>query len=133
MRAHNAGIGCPSQRVLVDYDLGRLGPRDIEEVAAHLEHCPRCLAGLLGLNQDTDHFVVELREHAHADPSPDEPWVTEGIEAMCRNTPRPVAQANRSTAALTRTPAPADAPAGEAARLGAYELLEVIGQGGMGR
>src|SRR5437867_3713551 len=92
-----------------------------EELMAHLEACPVCQAVLAGLPREEDDFERQLRESAQMQPFADD---------ECRRAMAPVES-------LGSVPLPVPAAEGPIASferrwLGAYELLEIIGQGGMG-
>ncbi len=113
-------LTCPRADRLLAFRTGQLNRRDLEEVAAHVETCAVCVTVLEGEGADQDALVQELRQA----PSRDE----FAEETDCR---RAVVQAaalpEGDDTADGRTPADA-----EATSLGKYQLLEKIGQGGMG-
>jgi tRNA A-37 threonylcarbamoyl transferase component Bud32 len=115
---------CPGRDVLSAYSLGTLAPDDLEKVAEHLERCDRCLETLQRVDDPSDTLLLELRRPPAGEPVSDD---------ECR---RIVEKA----AVLYQAPASqADASAAWEAggsrppwRVGPYEILEPLGQGGMG-
>src|SRR5262245_1252173 len=102
---------CPSRVVLGRYAVGELSEAEAESLNAHLGTCASCLAHLDDLAARTDPLVAALRR-----PPP----------SGHRSNP----QLERAVSHALATPYPLPAPG---AVLGGYRLLEVIGDGGMGR
>ncbi|MGO9111808.1 MAG: protein kinase domain-containing protein [Thermoguttaceae bacterium] len=112
---------CPSRDDLLAFAAGRLPDETSELIAAHLDLCADCQAGLLTLDDADDTFVARLRQPPAADPFLE--------ESQCR-----VAVA-RARAAMETTGAAPAIPSGRSICgriLGEYELIEELGHGGMG-
>jgi serine/threonine protein kinase len=105
--------------VLTDYSTGNLPPSSLQAVALHLERCPHCLRSLQGVDDSRDPLLAELRQSDGVEALDDEEFqpVLERLEGLCSER-RPL----RDAAAAVRI--------GE--RLGPYEILERLGEGGMG-
>jgi WD40 repeat protein len=96
------GRECPTQQELAAFNLGDLPEADLEVISQHLEKCPSCEALLDGLDDRTDSALAALRYPG---------------QTKDRGRRR----------ALTSPGAAADLPA-----VPGYEVLEVLGEGGMG-
>jgi serine/threonine protein kinase len=110
---------CPTTEVLTDYSIGNLPLSSLNAVALHLERCPHCLRSLQGVDDSLDPLLAELR---HPD----------GVELLDEAELRPVLERLEGLCS-DRQPL-LDAPAGVriGGRLGPYEILERLGEGGMG-
>src|SRR5262245_38767096 len=106
---HGGKTECPSAEVLFACSLGKLSAGEFESVAAHLSSCPRC-ESLLENDNGKDSLVTTLRRHLGGQPP---------IEST--------AQGSRTVADMRPGP-----PLGLPRHWGQYELLEVVGRGGMG-
>src|SRR5262245_6889528 len=99
--------GCPSQAELSAFHTGELAEALLDEIAEHLESCRACEQAVQSLDDLSDPVVAALRRPPDAPPST---WRHDG-----------------------RGPAPAApaAPGWAGRRVGAYEVLEELGRGGM--
>jgi WD40 repeat protein len=86
---------CPSRAELAAFSLGDLPETVLEEIAAHLDRCPRCEDTARALDQVSDGLITSLRGQPELDPT--------------------------STAPTCAAPR----------RIGCYEVLGELGQGGM--
>ncbi|HEY4759018.1 MAG TPA: serine/threonine-protein kinase, partial [Thermoguttaceae bacterium] len=151
---------CPTPEELRDYTLGRLAEKDWEAIADHVESCPQCQAAIATVDDVADTLVTQLREPAPKDSFVKESQCDAALKrardiAMKKGTgseivgqkpdenegsevPVPLfhsseaeklslaeksaqkAIASRSSAALPFT------------EFGEYQILEELGQGGMG-
>jgi tetratricopeptide (TPR) repeat protein/tRNA A-37 threonylcarbamoyl transferase component Bud32 len=55
-------IECPGRDDLLSFSVGKLPAALREQIAAHLDHCARCLALLAELDEGADPLLVELRQ-----------------------------------------------------------------------
>ena len=102
------GVECPSREKLRAFLMGELNENELEACASHLDTCPLCEREAQTLDAETDHIAMALRE-----PKPNEP------------DQRPTT----TFKAIDFEPA---FPNRLAERVGAYEILEELGRGGMG-
>src|SRR5215813_12520242 len=109
--------GCPGPSVLLAYSLGKLPGEMVERVASHVAGCPRCEALLPDTAEDKDSLVQNLRRCVAGGQIPGDAGLA--------------TTESRATVSDAKAPAGA-AVAGLPAWLGQYELLEKLGQGGMG-
>lgn len=146
MRRH----GCPSDEELSDFNLGDLSESSLDEVARHLESCPRCEARAQRLDSQTDEILVALRRTASgvgpaadrkqnprrsggggvADSGPARPLTGGGVS---RSRPKPSAEdrlvPKKDVEAESTSGGP---PVLEDFRLDGYEIGDALGRGGMG-
>jgi serine/threonine protein kinase/formylglycine-generating enzyme required for sulfatase activity len=97
----------------------------LEAVAEHVEQCPDCQATLLTLADVEDTLVAQLRRPFAADPYSE--------EAECRAvaaSAKAMVDESRSTGRAEDDATMADGPLPR--QLGEFQLLEKLGQGGMG-
>jgi serine/threonine protein kinase len=122
---------CPAAADLLAFLDGNLAPAALEALAAHLERCPRCLAALETLPPADDSLVAGLRCPSRTEVlAEEEARAAALVEALssqtCRGdaTPLPPSLQGQGTAAY-------DLPV--LGQLGQYDLLEKLGEGGMGQ
>jgi serine/threonine protein kinase len=120
-----AQASCPTPETLADYLLGKVSETDIEAVASHLDQCQACQGQLETLDSLEDSFVSKLRQPVSPADSTDQELdeLLSRVEAL--------------VPAVAEKPEPMDVgqPAAQAPLpefLGQYQLLEKLGQGGMG-
>jgi serine/threonine protein kinase len=114
---------CPTAEVLVAYNTGNLPSAPMGAVARHLERCARCLGRLESLDITADPLVARLGQPSNPPPFTDEECrhVVERVRLLCRN----------SWLEDYDTPPPAVTDP-NLHRIGPYEILELLGRGGMG-
>src|SRR5262245_38147814 len=112
-------FACPSPDDLSAFHDGKLPQDKLEAVAGHVEACDTCIDRLSTFSGDGDRLVRELRDSSEPEPIAPE-------------------EASRATAIAGSVAVPSHAPApptAEAprpgAQLGPYELVELLGEGGM--
>lgn len=116
---------CPSEAELAGYLVGRLATRRSDEVEQHVDDCPRCQASMQTIDVSADTLLTALRQTPVPSPYEDEAACTE-LLAELERLGSVLSQAVRRSDGATNTeqePLPA---------VRGYELLEKIGQGGMG-
>jgi WD40 repeat protein/tRNA A-37 threonylcarbamoyl transferase component Bud32 len=117
---------CPDAEKLAAFQAGRLKLEALNQIAAHVESCASCQAVMQNGSISGDALVRELRQAQHGDAFTDESGCQRAIarvEAM-------VAGAATHTHDDTASNVPAALLPMK--MLGKYQLLEPIGQGGMG-
>ncbi len=105
---------CPTEQELRDYIIGRLGERDLEPINQHVLACTTCENTITRLEQDSDTLVELLRKT-------DVPEVMIDPKTDGRQ-PRGNEDRKANKAFLPELPK----------ALGQYELLSILGHGGMG-
>jgi WD40 repeat protein/tRNA A-37 threonylcarbamoyl transferase component Bud32 len=107
---------CLTPEELSAFQTGDLPESELDRVAEHLEHCPRCEAAARALDGCADGLVGLLRDHAPTVPLPPRAEVSHTLSAL-----KVLAQA-RQAAPERRFPD----------RVGNYEVLGELGRGNMG-
>jgi len=122
---------CFSHQVLADFALGRLPDAELERIAREVENCPTCNAVLQTLDGLEDSVVGDLKKDLSSfsdQPSPELERRLQRAETLGHELWR--TQAHGPPAGVTaQLPVHDD---GLPRTFGQYQLLECIGQGGMG-
>ena len=118
-------MNCPDRKVLLAFRTGELSEAVAEEVISHVSVCADCQTTLHVLGNADDTLVARLRSPAVDDPYKDEP---QRAELMARA--RVIV--NSGAASLSDQPSTETAAPAALGRLGEYELLAKLGEGGMG-
>ena len=120
-----ASLNCPTRDTLFDFLVGKLSDFESEALSEHLEACASCQAALATLDDAGDSLVSRLLYPRQEDQLLKEPECAVALaraeavaQAVAPSGDRPGAEA------ADQPPVPA--------RLGEYELLEKLGEGGMG-
>lgn len=122
---------CYSRATLADFVLGKLPDAELEQIAKQVEACPTCNAVLQTLDSLEDSMVDDLKQQLSScsgQPSPDLERRLRRAEALGYELWQTQA---KSAAADEATPPPVQDET-RVETLGPYELVERIGQGGMG-
>jgi serine/threonine protein kinase len=120
-----AQASCPTPETLADYLLGKVSEADIEAVASHLDQCQACQGQLETLDSLEDSFVSKLRQPVSPADSTDQE-----LEELLSRVEALVPAVAEKAASMDEGQPAAQAPLPEF--LGQYQLLEKLGQGGMG-
>ena len=117
-------MNCPDRNVLLAFRTGELSETVAEGVISHVSLCPDCQTTLHALGNADDTLVVKLRSPAVEAPFKDEPQQAESLA--------------RAMAIVPGGPPLSDRPpvetlaAADLGRLGEYQILAKLGEGGMG-
>jgi tRNA A-37 threonylcarbamoyl transferase component Bud32 len=120
---------CPGRDDLSAFHVGDLPAADLERIAGHLRDCGRCADTLDQLSDTADPLLAELRRPAP--PSALSEGERQRSTALAGRAVGQVTTAFSDPAATTPEAAEAGAP--QADSLGQYDLLEKLGEGGMGQ
>ncbi len=115
---------CPNRDVLQSFRTGKLPETIAEELIPHISECIGCQGTLATIGDADDTLIPKLRSPTVADPYAAEPQQAE-LAA------RAMAIVTGSSPLSSQPPAEAPRPA-SLGRLGEYELLAKLGEGGMG-
>ena len=116
--------GCPSRDVLQAYHTGELSEPTAQDVTTHVSECSTCQATLKTLDQAGDAFLARLRASAAEEPFVD--------ESECQRMLAQVGALAPSPASVSAPPSFEAAEAVAFGQIGEYELLEKLGEGGIG-
>ncbi len=116
---------CPPPDQLRAFTLGELPEESCEEISAHLDRCPACEDIVVHIERESQAVLTGVGQPAAACGFASEPQYEEALAHV-------KSLAATSDAAVPATPAPSPPLHGEPKRLGDYELLEKLGEGGMG-
>lgn len=114
---HNRGPGCPAPPQLTQFLLGALPESHLQRLADHIDSCPQCLARIDSLGDASDPLIARLRE-----PEEGEVLTPEECDRAVRLVDRLLSSGTRPTLSGSRS----------LETLGQYDLLEQLGEGGMG-
>jgi serine/threonine-protein kinase len=115
-------VSCPGRAELLDFVVGKLPLGWLEEVAAHVGGCSRC-AAILGEAQDEEDPLIAGLRHCDRGEKPSAEAAWERLAARARDL---------ASAPPTEPPPPAESEDLAGARVGAYDVQEELGRGGMG-
>jgi serine/threonine protein kinase len=120
---------CPGRDRLSAFQIGRLSALELEGIAAHVDSCTACLATLDSLSDQTDPFLAELRQPVKPLGLSDAQTsrVSRLVETLGMNAARLWGDGTEPLVA------PEAVTPVELGQLGQYELLEKLGEGGMGQ
>lgn len=116
---------CPDRDLLLGYLLGKLPEDTSEQIATHLDECPTCEAAAETLDQVSDTFVSALEQPVVPTRFGNEPQYQQALQ-------RVLTQASPESASLGGRESTDDRISAALSALGEYELLEKVGEGGMG-
>jgi len=117
---------CPNRQQLHEFLVGTLPPDDADTIAGHLESCTTCQGSLQSLDDGQDSFIGLLRQ-----PAPEDEYAAEPARGRLVDAAKGLLVAAAAGGGHSQTLQPIDQTA-IAAELGEYELMEKLGQGGMG-
>ncbi len=121
---------CPSEDDLKAYAWGGLPPESEDSLADHLEACPQCKATVQMLERQGDPLLARLRVPVKPDPYQQEPECRQVVERLLEET---ISFGGKGAGAQVATSAPAPLPPLACPGLfREYDLLEILGEGGMG-
>jgi serine/threonine-protein kinase len=139
---------CPSRQALADFCAGLLPEPDLEAIASHVSDCPRCETALQELPEDT--VALHLRRGAAAPvPEPECRQLEERALALAVDPASAYTVTDEAAGSAAATNASEDEARAEALEgwllestgverarpfpvVPGYEVLEVLGKGGMG-
>lgn len=116
---------CPTRDELYGYLVGALPSDKGETIGNHVESCTHCQATLEELDDSADILVAKLRGGAAEVPAATEPQLQEALQ-------RAEAMVPEATLSIQRPDEPGTEDFGIPRELGEFQLLEKLGEGGMG-
>jgi serine/threonine protein kinase/WD40 repeat protein len=140
---------CPDPEKLLAFALGRLDDEQSQAIASHTDVCPACEKTLSGMDQASDTLVSHLREPDVEPQFAKKPEYAEALrrvktqaaEAIQAAAAEPAASGDKEPSkradvdiSFTQQSQPREGDTSVAGlgRLGEYELLDKLGEGGMG-
>jgi serine/threonine-protein kinase len=123
---------CPDRRWWQDFLDGTLSAGEQDGLAKHLDACPRCLQTLERLTSASQSWPADVLQHADLE-SASAPALSRVMQELKAEGSRPGAPTYPYMNSHDTLPflQPAE-DAGYLGRLGGYQVIEVIGRGGMG-
>src|SRR5262245_61898816 len=116
-------VTCPAIDQLREFSSGRLADESATSIGEHLDECPACREAIERLSQSRDGLVAALRERETVAPFSEETEYQKALQF--------VAAIGQTAVSLAQPKAPREFVP-PARRLRDYELLEKLGEGGMG-
>jgi serine/threonine-protein kinase len=128
-----APLTCPGRGLWLRLLDGDLPEREQADLAGHLNHCPRCQEVMENLTAGSDVWLGaarSLKQEATTPPAPALRRVIHELKEEGQETLAPADQTPTLEQALDFLSA--GGPAGPGGRLGPYQVVRVVGRGGMG-
>jgi serine/threonine-protein kinase len=134
---------CPDLQQLVRLVLGNAPPEEVARLGRHLLACHSCVSTLHGLRAE-DTLIQQLQAQATKEARPIQELLDSVIvrlQESAAGTASPAAPAKTAELAANQAPARTEAPGAfalglgelnESGRIGNYQILKVLGSGGMG-
>ena len=113
---------CPSHEELVAFSLGVVSQQVLETIAGHLETCESCATALSTVRESGDSLLSGLRGHSLSGQFLDEPEYRQAVGRV----------QGIGYEAVSPESSDSQTPRLVPKQLGRYEIIEELGQGGMG-
>ena len=123
---------CPTRDELSAFLAGKLSEADLETVADHLEACQPCQTSVQSLADVADTLVPQLHGPIPIGTEAEDPELQRLLALVKAEVPLPTGPVDDSYPATKPPPAPGVPLPDDPRQLDHYQLLEMIGQGGMG-